>query len=154
MPKYLWKKLIILIELDVASCLKCDWIGRRYNRWCKRYKYLKIRRQNQQCGGKGKYSKPKAAKYCAAIFGEHLKWDKYCAIFGKLLNWGLAASQPPWNRPGMAAGFCRHTSSFHIMEIIFTPMQDRGRKCSVKLKFNFNAIQCNSSQRWNAKQWR
>ena len=99
-----------------AAWTLIELVGRN-NRWCKRYKYLKIRPQNQQCGGKGKYSKPKPAKYWAAIFGEHLNWDKYCAIFGKLLNWGLAASQPPWNRPGMTAVFLptgQHTSSFHI----------------------------------------
>ena len=62
------------------------------------------------------------------------------------------------NRPGIDLAwplvFADTLRPFISMEIIFTPMQDRGRKCSVKLKFNFNAIQCNSSQRWNAKQWR
>ena len=126
-----------------AAWTLIELVGRNNNRWCKRYKYLKIRPQNQQCGGKGKYSKPKPAKYWAAIFGEHLNWDKYCAIFGKLLNWGLAASQPPWNRPGMTAVFFADRATHVVLSYqwrLFWP-QCKCLYVSVEVQFNVE-IQC------------
>ena len=130
-----------------AAWTLIELVGRN-NRWCKRYKYLKIRPQNQQCGGKGKYSKPKPAKYWAAIFGEHLNWDKYCAIFGKLLNWGLAASQPPWNRPGMTAVFFADRATHVVLSYqwrLFWP-QCKCLYVSVEVQFNVE-IQCRIESR-------
>ena len=105
-------------KLDIegkSECLNCDWIGKVAEQMVQALQIPQNPPQNQQCGGKGKYSKPKAAKYCAAIFGEHLNWDKYCAIFGKPLNWWLASSQPPWKGPGIAAVFFAKRSTHALL---------------------------------------